>query len=242
VRRFPRRVMFLLCTCSMLCVYIGWTISVERFLATQQPAVAKLTIFFIFAYSPCYNLAYNALTYTYLVELFPFTVRTKGISIFQLFGRLAAFFTTFVNPIGLGSISWKWLLVYVCWICFEIVVIYFLFPETGKRTLEELTFCMSAPSGVRCVVDRANTYPSVRRQGSCRRSRHGRGEGAARWQRCGQGRHDARRDRRRRREEQGLGYTFDHGSFQASSLALAVLHRDWHTMLHKHNVHCCLSD
>jgi hypothetical protein len=53
---------------------------------------------------------------------------------------MAGFFTTFVNPIGLENIKWRWLLVYVCWISFEIVVVYFLFPETSGRTLEELTF------------------------------------------------------------------------------------------------------
>lgn len=29
---------------------------------------------------------------------------------------------------------------YVCWIAFEVVVVWFLFPETAGRTLEELAF------------------------------------------------------------------------------------------------------
>ncbi|MCJ1441508.1 MAG: hypothetical protein MMC23_001997 [Stictis urceolatum] len=140
VCRYRRRTMFLLCAVSMLCVYTGWTISMERFISSGSSGVASLVIFFIFAFSPCYNIGYNALTYTYLVELFPFAQRTRGIATFQLFGRLAGFFSTFVNPIGLDSISWRYLIVYICWIAFEVVVIYFLFPETGKRTLEELAF------------------------------------------------------------------------------------------------------
>lgn len=47
---------------------------------------------------------------------------------------------SFVNPIGLENAGWKYLLVYVCWLCFEVVFIYFMFPETYGRTLEELTF------------------------------------------------------------------------------------------------------
>ena len=140
VRRFRRRAMYLTCATALLCVYVGWTISMERFLSTEAQAAAKLTIFFIFAYSPAYNIGYNALTYTYLVELFPFAQRARGISIFQLFGRGAGFFTTFVNPIGLEQIKWRWLLTYCCWLAFEICVIYFLFPETSGRTLEELAF------------------------------------------------------------------------------------------------------
>ena len=76
-----------------------------------------------------------------MVEIWPFLERSRGISVFQLFGRLAGFFTTFVNPIGLKNIGWKWLIVYCCWLCFEIIFVYFFFPETSGRTLEELAFC-----------------------------------------------------------------------------------------------------
>ncbi|KAF2269714.1 hexose transporter-like protein [Lojkania enalia] len=140
VRRFPRRVMYLTCTVALLCCYIGWTVSMERFMSTKGAAAAKVTIFFIFLYSPCYNIGYNALTYTYLVELFPFAQRARGITIFQFFGRGAGFFTTFVNPIGLENIKWKWLVTYCCWLAFENVFVYFMFPETYGRTLEELAF------------------------------------------------------------------------------------------------------
>ncbi|CAI7643805.1 MFS sugar transporter [Penicillium manginii] len=138
--RFKRRPMYLTCASCLLCVYIGWTISMERFISTKAQSAAILTIFFIFAYSPAYNLGYNALTYTYLIELFPYMGRSRGISWFQFYGRGASFFATYVNPVGLARISWRWLLVYCCWLAFELVFIYFFFPETSGRTLEELSF------------------------------------------------------------------------------------------------------
>ncbi|GAQ02740.1 hypothetical protein ALT_0061 [Aspergillus lentulus] len=138
--RFKRRTMYLTCACSLLCVYIAWTISMERFMNTHAKAAAILTIFFIFCYSPAYNLGYNALTYTYLVEIFPYFGRSRGISWFQFYGRGASFFATYVNPVGLKNISWRWLLVYCCWLAFEVAFIYLIFPETSGRTLEELSF------------------------------------------------------------------------------------------------------
>ena len=39
-----------------------------------------------------YCIGYNALTYVYMVEMFPYYVRTKGLSWFQLFGRTAVMF------------------------------------------------------------------------------------------------------------------------------------------------------
>jgi Na+/melibiose symporter-like transporter len=76
----------------------------------------------------------------YLVELFPFAERTRGIACFQFFGRGAGFFTTFVNPIGLSKATWKYMIMYCVWILLELVIIYFFFPETHNRTLEELSF------------------------------------------------------------------------------------------------------
>lgn len=78
-----------------------------------------------------------------MVEIWPYTERSRGISVFQLFGRLAGFFTTFVNPIGLDSVGWRYLISYCCWLAFEVVFVYFMFPETFGRTLEELAFSKS---------------------------------------------------------------------------------------------------
>ncbi|CAG8952997.1 hypothetical protein HYFRA_00003187 [Hymenoscyphus fraxineus] len=138
--RFKRRKVYLTCVCCLLLIYSGWTVSMERYLNTKAHAAAVMTIFFIFIYSPAYTLGYNALTYTYLVEIFPYAERSRGIAWFQFFGKGAGFFATYVNPIGLARIAWKWLLVYCVWLMFEIVFIYFLFPETYGRTLEELSF------------------------------------------------------------------------------------------------------
>ncbi|KAI1114130.1 guanine deaminase [Nemania sp. NC0429] len=145
VTRFRRRVMYLACTCSLIVVYISWTISMKYAIdgknsGTLNSAAGGAVLFFIFAYSPCYNLGYNALTYTYLVELWPYAERSRGIAYFQLWGKLSSFFTTFVNPIGLQNSGWRYLISYVVFLAYEITFVYFVFPETFGRTLEELAF------------------------------------------------------------------------------------------------------
>ncbi|KAI0190367.1 general substrate transporter [Xylaria flabelliformis] len=145
VKRFRRRVMYLACTCSLLLVYISWTITMKYAIdgknsGNPNTAAGRAVLFFIFAYSPCYNLGYNALTYTYMVEIWPYAERSRGIAYFQLWGRLAGFFTTFVNPIGLQNAGWRYLISYVVFLAYEITFVYFFFPETFGRTLEELAF------------------------------------------------------------------------------------------------------
>ena len=63
--------MYLACACSLLVCYVGWTICAARY-AVENAAgnnanaliCGKLVLFFIYLYSPCYNLGYNALTYS----------------------------------------------------------------------------------------------------------------------------------------------------------------------------------
>ena len=75
-----------------------------------------------------------------MVELFPYHSRTKGITIFQAWGRSAGFFNQFVNPIGLKNLAWKYYISYCVWIAIEVLFVFFFFPETHGKTLEELAF------------------------------------------------------------------------------------------------------
>ena len=61
VLKFRRRVMYMGCVMSLLCVYVAWTIAFSQ----SMKAIARDTlnhganvasVFFIFAYSPCYNM------------------------------------------------------------------------------------------------------------------------------------------------------------------------------------------
>ncbi|KAJ7018454.1 hexose transporter [Mycena alexandri] len=140
VTKFRRRTMYLTCTFSLFLVFLGWTVASARYVQTGSKPASKAVLAFIFIYSPAYNLGYNALTYAYLVELFPFHTRAKGVTFFQIFGRGASFFNQFVNPIGLANSGWRYYISYVVWLAFEIIFVYFLFPETAHRTLEELAF------------------------------------------------------------------------------------------------------
>ncbi|VUC28755.1 unnamed protein product [Clonostachys rosea] len=145
VPRFPRRKMYMLSAASMLAMFIGMTVSLERMQASlaaggKNTAAGIAALFFYYAYSPTYNIGNNALTYTYLVELWPYAQRSRGIGVQQIFGKLAGFFSTNVNSIALNAIKWKYLAIYCGWICFEFLIVYLLYPETSNRTLEELTF------------------------------------------------------------------------------------------------------
>ncbi|KAL2015321.1 hypothetical protein VTK56DRAFT_5803 [Thermocarpiscus australiensis] len=142
---FKRRHMYMLSAICMLLVFIAMTVSLERMQVAQDagttnPAAGISGLFWYFAFSPCYNAGNNALTYTYLIELWPYSHRSRGIGVQQIFGKLAGFFSTNVNSIALNAITWKYLAIYCGWIFFEFCIIFLLYPETSGRTLEELAF------------------------------------------------------------------------------------------------------
>lgn len=53
--------------------------------------------------------------------------------------NIASFYNTFVTGIAFTGAGWKYYFLFIFWDTFEVLVIYFLFVETSKRTLEELT-------------------------------------------------------------------------------------------------------
>lgn len=138
--RFPRRRIYLACTLSILGVFVLWTAASAQYAQTGSKGWSGLVVTLVFLYQPCYNLAFNALSYAYLPELFPYQMRTRGASVFQWFSRAALFLNTFVNPIGMADAGWKYLTSYCVFIAFEVLFIYFVFPETYGKSIEELAF------------------------------------------------------------------------------------------------------
>lgn len=80
VVKIRRRVMYLMCTISLLLCYIAWTISMQKAQTAAEAGTPNgsaniATLFFIYAYSPCYNMGYNALTYSkFLLGLLPHSI------------------------------------------------------------------------------------------------------------------------------------------------------------------------
>jgi hypothetical protein len=74
VAKFRRRLMFMTSAGTMLLAFIGITVSFERLRAAKDggyknKAAGIAALFFYFAYSPCYNIGNNALTYSTFIPL-----------------------------------------------------------------------------------------------------------------------------------------------------------------------------
>jgi hypothetical protein len=50
----------------------------------------------------------------------------------------ALFFNSYVNPIALDAINWKYYIVYDCWLAFELGIVLMFYIETRNTPLEEI--------------------------------------------------------------------------------------------------------
>ncbi|KAJ8081528.1 hypothetical protein PM082_007373 [Marasmius tenuissimus] len=137
VEKAGRRLLFLTSAAGMLVFYIAQTITFAQFTQHGDPAAAHGMIACLFIYYAFYDLAFTPLIVSYTVEILPYQLRAKGFTIFNFTISLALIFNQYVNPVALGKLSWKYYIVYVCWIAFELVYLYFFVIETKGLTLEE---------------------------------------------------------------------------------------------------------
>ncbi|KAF4817469.1 Lactose permease [Colletotrichum siamense] len=125
--------------CGMLaCLAIVMGLSAS-YSENGSKSVGAAAIVFLFLFYGSYDIAWTPLTYAYPAEIFPYSLRTKAQAIFLAIQTAANSVNTWVNPIALEAIAWKYYGVYVGIDLALLVIIYFLFPETKGRTIEEIS-------------------------------------------------------------------------------------------------------
>lgn len=72
------------------------------------------------------------------MEVWQFSLRSRGLTVTWVATILAIFFNTFINPIALEAIGWKYYIVFVVILILYFVTAYFAYPETKGHTLEEM--------------------------------------------------------------------------------------------------------
>jgi MFS family permease len=137
VDKLGRRFLFLTSAAGMLVFFTLQTVCSAQFALHQTQAAAHAVIAFIFLFYAAYDIAFTPLIVSYTVEILPYPLRAKGFTVFNFTISLALIFNQYVNPIALDKLGWKYYIVYCCWLCFELVFLYFFVIETKNRTLEE---------------------------------------------------------------------------------------------------------
>jgi len=92
----------------------------------------------IFIYYVFYNTAWSGLLVGYSVEILPYNIRAKGMTVLWFAIDAVLFFNQYVNPIALRKIHWKYYIVYTVWLAFELFIVWKFYIETRNTPLEEI--------------------------------------------------------------------------------------------------------
>jgi len=147
--RAGRRRLFLIGLIGMGFSFIVWTalsaVNQETHFKHTGYAAGVLTMIFIF--SAWYHCC-SPIGATYIMEVTPFSLRAKAAMLYQLTGNLAGLFNSFTNPIAMEAIEWKYYIVWCCALAIHLAVVFFMFPETKGRSLEEVSELFDGPRDV----------------------------------------------------------------------------------------------
>lgn len=149
VDRAGRRRLFLIGTGGMGISYIIWTIcsaiNQEKNFADTSYAAGVLVM--IFVYVALYH-ACSPVAPTYIMEVVPYSLRSKASMLYQLTGNLAGIYNSFANPVAMTAITWKYYIVWCVVIAINFTLIFFFFPETKGRGLEEVAEIFDGPDAL----------------------------------------------------------------------------------------------
>lgn len=74
---------------------------------------------------------------------------------------IAIFFNTFVNPIALERIGWKYYFVFIVVLIILGITVYFFYPETRGHTLEQMAVIFDGQDAVVSPAETAERSKSI---------------------------------------------------------------------------------
>jgi sugar porter (SP) family MFS transporter len=126
-------------------------------MATDDPtqtAAANATIAFIFIFGIVFSFGWTPLQSMYIAETLPTATRAKGTAVGNLASAAASSVIGYSSGPAFEAIGYYYYIVFIFWDLIEAVVIYFYFPETKDRTLEELTEVFEAQNPVKKSLEK----------------------------------------------------------------------------------------
>lgn len=140
VDRFGRRKLFLWNLVGLFISYFIFVVlsGVNTETHFQNPALAKAILAVIFFTYLFYDIGFLGILLVYITEITPFALRSSGVMVYMISGNCWVIFNSFITPVAMESIGWRFYIVYACTLVFCFVFIFFLFPETKGYYLEEV--------------------------------------------------------------------------------------------------------
>ncbi|KAF2230698.1 general substrate transporter [Viridothelium virens] len=141
VERWGRRKMMMYAAAGQFFCYLIITICIrytEKSGYSGAEKVAEASIAFFFLYYVFFGIGWQGVPWLYPTEINSLSNRAVGAALGTATNWAFNFMVVEITPIGIQTLQWKF---YIIWTVFNfafIPTVYFFYPETAGRTLEDL--------------------------------------------------------------------------------------------------------
>ncbi|KAL6399271.1 lactose permease [Ilyonectria robusta] len=135
----------------IFCSFIFAVITGSSSLAVNDPGnthAANTTIAFVFLFGAVFSIGWTAQQSMYIAETLTTSTRAKGTAVGNFASSCISLVLAYSSGPAFEKIGYYFYIVFVFWDLLEAAFIYFFFPETKERTLEELSEVFDAPNPV----------------------------------------------------------------------------------------------
>ncbi|KAG7098061.1 hypothetical protein E1B28_000035 [Marasmius oreades] len=143
---------FLLAVCmaaiAALLSFQGTKLEIEK-----PTAMASVAFFFLYQF--VFGAGPNCIPWVYVPEILPLHARAKGTAVGISSNWIWNFTIVMITPVILNRLQWKAYLIFVATNALFVPIVYFLYPETSRLSLEEIDLLFLKSNPVKASLDRS---------------------------------------------------------------------------------------
>ncbi|KAK9323848.1 general substrate transporter [Lipomyces orientalis] len=156
IDRFGRRAVFMVSGAGMSLCMVGMAVSTS-FKGSHSANIASA--FFVFLYLFFLPIGFLGANFLYTTEVAPGRLRVAMQSISTANHWLWMFVVTMVTPVAITNIGYRYYIVYVVIGAIIPPVVYFYYPETMNRNLEQLDLIFREAPSILSIVSMSKQIP-----------------------------------------------------------------------------------
>ncbi|KAF3938151.1 hypothetical protein ABW19_dt0200211 [Dactylella cylindrospora] len=135
---FRRRTLIFAGLIAFVILQVAVTITGWQYEVTGNMATAYLTVVWYFIFQVCSASLIATMHNLYPVEILSLVLRAKGMGLYGLIQGAAGTVQNYGISVGIQKLGYKIWCVYIVYNFVQLIIAYFIFPETYKLSLEEI--------------------------------------------------------------------------------------------------------
>ncbi|KAF7714583.1 MFS-type Sugar/inositol transporter [Penicillium ucsense] len=145
VDKVRRRTLIFTGLISMIVFQTATTITSWQYSMHATNAAAALTLLWIFLFQTFSATFVATMHNLYPVEILSLSLRARGMGLYSLIQGAASAVQTYGISVGIAKVGYKIWVVFIVYNTAQLILSYFIFPETGGLSLEEIDTVFETP-------------------------------------------------------------------------------------------------